>query len=193
MLFKNIFRKNPKKKNHHGPLNLPEVPADQMNVAGITAILRSGKPIWAWYNILSNPNYAAFKYNAPGYLDGFAVWRLEEDYLFNYIAHFDSEKVMRLRLTFIYRMSNSTILSIIDSSLAQACSVMIDDDHHIEHTRAFVHDVDRAMIESELMDKPVFYVGDEHFYKCEDYPDGLSEELLKKNKRTADVGASTVQ
>lgn len=180
MLFKKFFRNFLKKKKYRSPLKLPEVPADQLNVSGITAILRSGKTIWAWYNILAKPSDAAFKYNAPGYVDGIAVWKLEEDYLFNYIACFDPEKVMHLRLTFIYRMTNSTILSIIDSSLAQACSVMIDDNHYIEHTLGYVHDVDRAMIESELRDRFVFYVSDKYFYERTDSPDGFTQRTSKK-------------
>ena len=159
--FKKFFKKNDVKKRM--PLKLPEVPKDQINVAGIAQYLHAGTPIWAWYSMTDKPNFYVTRYLTGNRLDGFAVWRLEGDYLCMYIAYIDADMVVYLKLAEIRKATNSDILAVIESDMTYAYRIMYDDMHYTAHTMVFLHDVTPVMIAKELQDKSTWIVGDEHF------------------------------
>ena len=163
------------------PLKLPEVPKDQQNVAGIAKILNDGTPVWAWYSMTDKPDIYVTRFLTGNLLDGFAMWRIEGTYLCMYIAHFDENMNVHLKLEEVRRATNSDIMAVVDSDMTYAFSIMYDDVNYTENTLAFVNDVTPEMIENKLQDKSTWIVENEHFYKKADYPDGLPEDTKKGN------------
>ena len=183
MFIPNFFKKTSNKATaaNRRPLKLPEVPKDQMNVSGIAALLNNGKPIWAWYSMTDKPDVYVTRFLTGNLLDGFAVWRIDGDYLCMYIAHFDENMTVHLKLEEIRKANNSSIMAVMDSDMVYAYSIMYDDAEYTENTLAFVNDVTPEMIEKELQDKSMWLVGNEHFYRKADYPDGLPEDIKAGN------------
>ena len=149
----------------HGPLKLPKVPDDQMTITGISDLLNNGTPIWAWYNITEKYNVHALASVTGNYLDGYVMWRREGDYLCKYIAYFDDDTVMHLKLHEVSMMSNSNVLELINTELKAACNVMYDDMGFSKNTLAFVHNITEDMITEQLLTQRKWIIGDEHFCK----------------------------
>ncbi|MFR3625287.1 MAG: hypothetical protein ACLTU1_16895 [Blautia wexlerae] len=149
----------------HGPLKLPEVPDGQMTITDISDLLNKGIPIWAWYNITKKYNGYALASVTGNYLDGYVMWRKEGDYLCKYIAYFDADLVMRLKLHEVCMMANSNVLELISTELKAACSVMYDDIEFSKNTLAFVHDITEDMILEQLQTKKKWIIEEEHFCK----------------------------
>lgn len=177
-----LFRKKSKEEAGRRPLKLPEVPADQLNVAGIVALLNDDKPIWAWYSIIDKWNPMALLHKTGNYLDGFGVFRVEDTLLCHYIAHFDENGTVHLKLHEVSKMTNSNVMDIVNDELVAAYSVMYDDCGYTENTMAFVHDVTEEMALAHLEHNTTWMITDDHFYKKSDYPYGLPNDIEEKEK-----------
>lgn len=179
--FKTFLKKNLNKNvlKKRWPLKLPEVPKDQQNVADIARYLHAGKPIWAWYSLSDKPDFYVTRFLTGNRMDGFAMWRVEGDYLCMYIAYFDADMVVYLKLAEIRKATNSNILAVIESDMTYAYKIMYDDMHYTADTMLYVHDVTPEMIAKELQDKSTWIVGEEHFI-CKDNHEGLARDIKTK-------------
>ena len=173
----NFFKRKAVTSSERRPLKLPSIPKAKRTSSEIMSLLKKGIPIWAWYSLLDKPNVSAIATVTGNYLDGFAMWRIEGNYLMKYVAHFDDNRRIHLMLREVCEASNSNIAMLVSREMEDAFDIMYDDEHFTENALVFVHDVTQEKIKDQLKDKRVWYIGEEHFYLRKDYPDGLPKVI----------------
>lgn len=175
-IFSALFKKKSEAPKEREPLKLPRIPESKMNIADISEMLNNGTPIWTWTSLLDKFNTTAMLNMQGNALDGFACFRKEHDLLMKYVAIVSPDNTVHLKLTEICKCTNSNIMELINTEFKDAYKVYYDDLGFTESTQYFIHDLKYEDIVEYLTDNRVMYVGEEHFYKKADYPDGLPED-----------------
>lgn len=166
------------------PIPLPEITGDKMSPVTIAEMLRSNTAIWGWYkatDLKNNQiNFTAILNMTIGF-DGFALFRREGDYLVKYrVEAVGKELKIYLKISEICRLSNSNIMELFNTELSDAYKLFYDEDSkYAAGCQSYVHDITEEMIENKLSNNRVFLIGEEHFFKISDYPDGLPSEIEK--------------
>ncbi|SHI97089.1 hypothetical protein SAMN02745229_03914 [Butyrivibrio fibrisolvens DSM 3071] len=171
-----IFKKKPAPKTERKPLNLPEVPADKMNPADIVQMLSEGTPIWTWTSIMDKYNYTAMLNMQGNCLDGFAMFRKEEDLLIKYVGVIGSDKKMIMKITEVQLFKNSNIMELFETELKDAYRVYYDDEHLTENLSFFCYDVTYDEMKKYLEGNRVMYISEDHFMKKPEAVTAESEE-----------------
>lgn len=164
------------------PLNLPVLSKNNFNPETIAEYLKNDTPIWAWYNAKDMPmtddngnwNFNALLALENGRFDGFSMFRKEGNLICKYTLDiFNDGKELNLKLSDIREMKNSNILELCRRDLKEAYELYHDDENIASTLPAYVHDITAEKASLYIKDKRVYHVGEEHFYKKSDYPDGL--------------------
>lgn len=167
------------------PLKLPLIDKKDVTVENIASYLKDGTPIWAWYvtSEMVGNSAKVIEKAAHGMetnaLDNFEMYRVEGNYICRYYSHIMKDG-MYMKLDEICELKNTNIMEIVNNDLSLAYEVYHDDIGFTENTQCYVHDVTEEMIEEYLKDHRVMYVGDEHFYRKKDYPDGPPERATEE-------------
>lgn len=157
---------------------LPEIPYNKMNPVTIANMLRNNTAIWAWYKVTdyknNQMNYSAILNITIGF-DGLALFRKEGNYLVKYhVNAVGKECKIYLKINNICRFSNSNIMELFNTELSDAYRLFYDEDsEYAAGCQCYVYDITEEMIENKLSQNRVFYIGEEHFFKKSDYPNGL--------------------
>lgn len=164
------------------PIPLPEITVDKMNPVTISEMLRNNIAIWGWYKVsdLKNNqmNFTALLNMTIGF-EGLALFRREGDYIVKYrVEVVGKELKTYLRISEICRLSNSNIMELFNTELSDAYKLFYDEDSkYTAECQSYVHDINEEMINDKLSNNRVFHIGEEHFFKKSDYPDGLPAEF----------------
>lgn len=162
---KTLFKNKKSVPKERKPINLPELPADKMNVADISKIINEGVPIWTWTSILDKCNVTAMFNMANGCLDGFACFRKEDDLIYKYIGVLDSDKTLILKMSEICKCSNSNIMELINTEFTDAYKVYYDDEGITDNVQFFRVNLVYEDIKDYLENHRVMSVTDEHFVR----------------------------
>lgn len=169
-----LFKRKAPVQRERKPLNLPEIPADKMDLVNISAMINEGTPIWTWTSLLDKWNTTAMLNMQGNALDGFAMFRKEHDYLIKYVAVVSQDnQSMTLKIREICKCTNSNILELINTEIKDAYRVYYDDKHLTENLQYYVHDLDVETINEHLKNERVLYVSEEHFIKKDDAEIGI--------------------
>jgi len=178
-----FFKKKPQPQPaEQNPLPLPEIPAEKMNPVAIGEMLKNHTAIWGWYKVMDmkngNMNVSALLNMTLGF-EGFALFRREGDYLIKYrIDSVGENHAIYMKISEICRLSNSNVMELFNTELSDAYKLFYDEEsNYAAGCQSYIHDINEQMIEDKLSNNRVFHVGEEHFYKKSDYPDGLPPEL----------------
>lgn len=160
---------------HRRPLNLPVIPEKDITPEKIAEYLKKGIPIWTWYNPMAKSSGQTSDFiqlalaMEGGALDGFAMFRIEDNLICRYNAVFvGHEMQLNLKLYEIRELKNSNIVELFNSDISTAYEVYHDDDNLAAETLCFVHDITQEMALDYLKDHRVMYVSDAHFKKKTD-------------------------
>lgn len=169
-----LFKKKAPAPKERKPLNLPEITEDKMTLVNISAMINEGIPIWTWTSMLDKWNTTAMLNMRGDLLDGFAMFRKEQDFLIKYVAIVGSDhKSMTLKIREICKCSNSNILELINTEFADAYKVYYDDAQLTENLQYYVHDLDADTINEYLEKNRLLHVSEEHFVKKKDIEEDI--------------------
>lgn len=173
-----LFKKKTPVQRERKPLNLPEIPADKMDLVNIAAMINEGTPIWTWTSLLDKWNTTAMLNMQGNALDGFAMFRKEYDYLVKYVAVVDqNQQSMTLKISEICKCTTSNILELINTELRDAYRIYYDTDRRTETLQFYVHNLDDETIDKHLKNERVLYVSDDHFIKKVDAENGIERDV----------------
>lgn len=180
------FKKKPQpqQQEEKHPLPLPELDADKNNPVAIEALLKDGNAIWGWYKAdqLDNGqlNLSAI-FNMTYGFDGLALFRKEEDYLVKYRVDVIGDSLeIHLKISEICKFSHSNVMELFNTELSDAYKILLDEQQNIAaNCQAYIHDLTAEDIDDYLTNHRVMTVGDEHFFRKEDYPNGLPEDMQR--------------
>lgn len=164
------------------PIPLPEIPDDKMNPVAIAEMLKNKTAIWGWYKVTdlknNQMNFTAILNMTIGF-DGLALFRREGDYLVKYrVDAVGKECTICMKISEICKLSNSNIMELFNTELSDAYKLFYDENsEYAAECQSYVHDITEEMIENNLSNNRVFFIGEEHFFKKSDYPDGLPTKL----------------
>lgn len=153
------------------PLNLPVISEKDNTPEKIAEYLKSGVPIWAWYNAMDksvdengNWNINALLALEKGRFDGFAMFRKEEEFLCKYTLEiFNDGEELYLRLEEVRELKNSNIMEIINGDLHEAYELYHDDENVAATMSFYCHDITPEKAKKHLANNRIMYVGEEHF------------------------------
>lgn len=177
-MFDFFKRKQQPQPAEQNPIPLPEIPSEKMNPVALHEMLKNRTAIWGWYKVTdmrnNELNFSALLNMTLGF-DGFAVFRREGDYLVKYrVDSVGEEHAIYMKLSEICRLTPSNVMELYNIEFADAYKLFYDDDsNYSAGCQCYVHDVNEEMIENALSTRRVFHIGEEHFFKKSDYPDGL--------------------
>lgn len=163
-MFNLVKKKKPSGEERH-PLNMPEIPKEKMNPADIVKMLSSGIPIWTWCSILDKYNDTALTNIRGKCLDGFAMFRKEEDLLVKYIGNINSNQEMVMAISEVSLFKASNVLELFETELRDAYKVYYDDEHLTESLSYYCYDVTYEDMKKFLETHRVMGIGEDHFLR----------------------------
>ena len=150
------------------PLKLTRLSRRNFSPKAIYRLLKKGIPIWGYLNLKCPSDFLTTVRFSTCSSGGYGVFRKEYGYLCMYIAHFDRQNKIHLKLSEVCRLDPKNAEKYFNRYIKNFNCLYKDDVHFTESTLCYAHDVTLNLIEEELKDNPIFYVGDEHFYMKKD-------------------------
>ena len=152
-----------KQSSERNPINLPEL---ENNANSIFEELKNGHPVWGWISITETKDFGTIATFQNGTTeDEFGMFRKEDDYLCMYVAHFDNEMTMHLKLTEVSRFEYENVKRCHETYIKNFKKVYKDTEHLTEECLCFVHNVTTELLEEYLEGHKIFYVTEEYFPK----------------------------
>lgn len=154
-------------------LNLPVITEKENSPEKIAEYLKNGIPIWAWYNAKDkcvdengNWNVNALLTLEKGWIDGFAMFRKEDDFLCKYTLEiFEKGEELHLRLDQIREFKNSNIMEIYNGDLHEAYELYHDDENVAATMSFYCHNITSKEAKKYLTHNRIMYVNEENFIK----------------------------